>query len=104
MSNEIKEIAVKAMHSIPGLTHCDVDMIVNEETGVGYVNEINSRPQISNYIFPIEDLARDIAASIIDFFFLESVNNRKNYLYYYIFISVYIYIIKIYVVTSHFIN
>src|SRR5699024_3239775 len=89
MSNEIKEIAVKAMHSIPGLTHCDVDMIVNEETGVGYVNEINSRPQISNHIFPIEGLARDIPAAIIDFYFPETVNNRRNNQYYYDFNPVY---------------
>mgnify|MGYP001454433261 FL=1 len=53
MPDKIKQIAVKAMKSIPGLTHCDVDMIVNEETGEGYVNEINSRPQISNHLFPI---------------------------------------------------
>src|SRR5690625_1282623 len=40
--NDIKDIAVKAMKSIPGLAHCDVDMLVNEDTGEAYVNEINS--------------------------------------------------------------
>src|SRR5699024_3840809 len=60
-----------------------------EETGVGYVNEINSRPQISNHIFPIEGLARDIPAAIIDFYFPETVNNRRNNQYYYDFNPVY---------------
>ncbi len=78
MPNKIKEIAVKAMKSIPGLTHCDVDMIVNEETGEGYVNEINSRPQISNHLFPIEGEARDVPKEIIDFYFPETINGKET--------------------------
>lgn len=89
MPDKIKQIAVKAMKSIPGLTHCDVDMIVNEETGEGYVNEINSRPQISNHLFPIEGEARDIPKEIIDFYFPETINGKRNDQYYYDFNPIY---------------
>src|SRR5690625_2226564 len=89
MSSEIKEIALNAMKSIPGLTHCDVDMLVNERTGDGYVNEINSRPQISNHIFPIEGLARDIPKEIIDFYFPETIGGKRNDSFYYDFNPVY---------------
>src|SRR5699024_7357690 len=75
---EIKNIAVKAMKSIPGLTHCDVDMLVNEKTGNAYVNEINSRPQISNHLFPLEGLARDVPKEIIDFYFPETKDGMRN--------------------------
>src|SRR5699024_9984029 len=78
VSDEIKDIAVKAMKSIPGLTHCDVDMLVNEETGHAYVNEINSRPQISNHLFPLEGLARDIPKEVIDFYFPETKGQPRN--------------------------
>lgn len=78
MPESIKEIAVKAMHSIPGLTHCDVDMLVNEETGEAYVNEINSRPQISNHLFPLEGKARDIPRAVIDYYFPETINGPRN--------------------------
>lgn len=89
MPDEIKEIAVKAMKSIPGLTHCDVDMIVNEDTGEGYVNEINSRPQISNHIFPVEGEARDVPKEIMDFYFPETKDGKRNDMYYYDFNPVY---------------
>lgn len=89
VSDEIKDIAVRAMNSIPGLTHCDVDMLVNEESGNAFVNEINSRPQISNHLFPLEGLARDIPKEIIDYYFPETKNGPRNDNLYYDFSVVY---------------
>lgn len=89
MSDHLKAIAVKAMKSIPGLTHCDVDMLVNEKTGEGYVNEINSRPQISNHLFPLEGLARDVPKEIIDFYFPETKKTPRNDFFYFDFNPVY---------------
>lgn len=89
MPDHIKQIAVNAMKSIPGLPHCDVDMLVNEETGEGFVNEINSRPQISNHLFPLSGLARDIPKEIIDYYFPETKNTPRNDLYYFDFEPVY---------------
>lgn len=89
VSDEIKNIAVNAMKSIPGLTHCDVDMLVNEESGKCYVNEINSRPQISNHLFPLEGKARDIPKAIIDYYFPDTINEKRNDNYYFDFNLVY---------------
>lgn len=89
MLDSLKKIAVSAMKSIPGLTQCAVDMLVNEKTGEGYVNEINSRPQISNHIFPIEGKARDVPKEIIDFYFPETVNQYRNEKFYFDFEPVY---------------
>lgn len=85
----IKEIAVKAVKSIPGLPHCNVDMLVDEEREEGFVNEINSRPQISNHLFPLEGKARDIPRAIIDFYFPETKNKERYDQYYFDFDSVY---------------
>ncbi len=87
--NHIKDIAVRAMKSIPGLTHCDVDMLVNEDTWEAYVNEVNSRPQISNHLFPLEGVARDIPKEIIDYYFPETKDTPKNNMYFFDFNPVY---------------
>ncbi len=83
ISEKIKSIAVNAMNSIPGLSHCDVDMLVNEETGEAVVNEINSRPQISNHLFPMEGKARDIPKKIIDYYFPETIDSKRNDMFYF---------------------
>jgi len=89
LAEEIRETAVQAMKSIPGLTHCDVDMLIDEKTGKGYVNEINSRPQISNHLFPLEGMARDVPKEIIDFYFPETKDGYRNDTYYFDFEPVY---------------
>lgn len=89
LPEKIKEIAIKATQAIPGLNHCAVDMLVNESTGEGVVNEVNSRPQISNHLFPLEGQARDIPAEIIDYYFPETKEVKRNNLFYYDFNPVY---------------
>src|SRR5690625_18899 len=86
---KIKEIAINAVNSVPGLAHCNVDMLVNEETNKGYVNEINSRPQISNHLFPLEGEARDVPKAIIDYYFPETKNGKRNDKYFFDFEPVY---------------
>jgi len=83
MSEHLKQIAVDAVDAIPGLPHCNVDMLINEEEGTGYINEINSRPQISNHLFPMEGKARDIPKAIIDYYFPETIDNAKRNKYYF---------------------
>lgn len=89
MAKEIKDIAINATKAIPGLHHCDVDMLVNESTGVGVVNEVNSRPQISNHLFPLVGLARDIPKAIIDYYFPETKGVVRNDLFYFDFNPIY---------------
>lgn len=80
---EQRKIAVQATMSIPGLTHCGVDMIVNQETGDTVVLEVNTRPGIGSHLFPIEGNARDIPKAIIDYYFPETLNNNfQNNIYF----------------------
>lgn len=74
LTDEIKEIAVKATKAIPGLLQAGLDIIVNKETNTAVVLEINARPSIRNHLFPMIGKARDIPKEIIDFYFPETKN------------------------------
>lgn len=75
---KFKDYAVKAINSVPGIPYGSVDMIINEETNEGIVNEINTKGEISMHISPIEGKSRDIPSSIIDYYFPDSkrINDR----------------------------
>jgi len=84
LSPKIKNIAVEAVNAIPGLSIGGVDMLIDLEKNEGIVNEVNSLPQISNHIFPIEGNAIDIPRIIIDSYFPETrYEELKNTHYYY---------------------
>ena len=72
LSENIKSIAISAVNAIPDLVYAGVDMLVNLEEDTGIVNEVNSKPQISNHVFPVEGSAIDIPRKIIDFYFPET--------------------------------
>lgn len=77
LTKKQKEIAIAATNAIPGLTHCGVDMIVDEKNGTGVILEINTRPGIGTHLFPVEGKARDIPKAIIDYYFPETIGNRN---------------------------
>src|SRR5699024_5800148 len=84
LSPKIKNIAVEAVNAITGLSIGGVDMLIDLEKNEGIVNEVNSLPQISNHIFPIEGNAIDIPRIIIDSYFPETrYEELKNTHYYY---------------------
>src|SRR5699024_5432411 len=72
LSDNIKKIAISAVNAIPDLVYAGVDMLVNLEEDIGVVNEVNSKPQISNHVFPVEGSAVDIPRKIIDYYFPET--------------------------------
>lgn len=74
---KFNEYAIKALNSIPGLPCGSVDMIINEETNEGIVNEINSKGEIMMHVFPFEGKARDIPKAIIDYYF-PNVSQKRN--------------------------
>lgn len=78
ISNEVKKTAIEAARAIPGLPQCAVDMIIDKESNLGVVNEVNSKPQISNHLYPVEGKARDIPKAIIDYYFPETKGNEIN--------------------------
>lgn len=84
LTPSIKNIAINAAKAIPGLTHCGVDMIVNQKNDTGIVIEVNTAPGIGSHLFPIEGKARDIPKAIIDYYFPETIklNSKKSNAYF----------------------
>ncbi|WP_017187689.1 acylphosphatase [Alkalibacillus haloalkaliphilus] len=83
LTDEMKEVAVNAMKAIPGLVHCAVDMLVDNEKNTASVIEINSKPQIGAHLFPVEGKARNIPKEIIDYYFPETKDLKTNTSYFF---------------------
>jgi len=78
LTDEIKNIAIKASNAIPGLVQCGVDIMVNKEENTGVILEVNSRPHITAHLYPWKGKARDIPKAIIDYYFPETVTNNDD--------------------------
>ncbi|WP_416147712.1 acylphosphatase [Salipaludibacillus sp. HK11] len=78
ISDELKQIAIDAAKSIPGLVQCGVDMIIDQDKGTGVVLEVNSRPHITAHLFPMEGKARDIPKHVVDYYFPETKQAEFN--------------------------
>lgn len=76
LTEKQQSIAIAATKAIPGLTHCGVDMIIDDK-GNGVILEINTRPGIGTHLFPVEGKARDVPKAIIDFYFPETIGERN---------------------------
>lgn len=72
LSDRMLGVAEAAANAIPGLSIGGVDMLIDLERDECIVNEVNSLPQISNHIFPIEGKAIDIPRIIMDHYFPET--------------------------------
>jgi len=70
LSDEVKQVAVNAIKSIPGLKHAGVDMLVNRKESV--VLEVNPTADISMHIFPLKGKAQNVPEAIIDHYFPET--------------------------------
>lgn len=78
LSERQREIAVEAVKAVPGLTHCGVDMIVDEENESGVILELNTKPGIGSHLFPIEGKAVDIPRRLIDYYFPETQQVKRE--------------------------
>lgn len=76
--DDIKEAAVKALHSVPGLPHGAVDLIVHAETSKVYVIELNPTANLGGLLYPIYGKARDIPKAIVDFYFPETKKDHQQ--------------------------
>ncbi|QQK74188.1 ATP-grasp domain-containing protein [Salicibibacter cibarius] len=72
LTPELREMAVQACQAVPGLAHCGLDMMVDWENNKGFVIELNTRPGIGSFLFPMEGKAEDIPKAIIDDYFPET--------------------------------
>lgn len=81
LSSNIKDIAIKALNTIPGLKHGAVDLMIEtnsqgEESG--YVIELNPTAQLGGILFPLQGEPRDVPSAIIDYYFPESKKSNRN--------------------------
>ena len=75
ITDELKQLAIDAIQAVPGLHHAGVDIIENAAgigSAPGFVIEINATAQIGGILFPLEGMARNIPAAIIDYYFPET--------------------------------
>ena len=76
--SDFKEIAIKAVRAIPGLTYAGLDLMTNKNisekpTKTSYiVIEMNASPGISMQHFPYQGKPRNVAKGIIDILFPET--------------------------------
>lgn len=82
LTEGIKDIAINAGKAIPGLSHYGVDMIVDLENDTGVILEVNARPGLGGHLFPMEGKPRDFAKEIIDYYFPETKDIERTYLYF----------------------
>ena len=78
VSKEIKQIAVDAVNAIPELPVAGVDLMVDEKKNKAVVIEINTQPSIRTHLFPMNGVARDIPSKIIDYYFAETKEIKRN--------------------------
>jgi len=82
LTENLKNIARNVGPAIPGLQHYGVDMIVDEENDTGVILEVNARPGFGGHLFPMEGTPRDFAKDIIDFYFPETKDKGRSWLYF----------------------
>lgn len=70
---KVKDAAVLAVKSIPGLQHCGVDVLFDEVSEEYCILELNTRAQIGINMYPVEGEGRNIPRIIVDHYFPESV-------------------------------
>src|SRR5690625_776905 len=83
VSEEIQQVAIDGVNSIPGLPHAGVDLMVNEDTGKATIIEINTQANIRTHLFPMIGEARDIPSKLIDYYFPETKSIRRDPLLYF---------------------
>ncbi|MFC3039734.1 acylphosphatase [Virgibacillus xinjiangensis] len=69
LTAESKKVAVDAVKTLPGLSVCGVDVMIDYEEGTNYVLELNSRPNIGGSLFPVEGTPTNISKAIVDYYF-----------------------------------
>ena len=77
LPDEIMNIAVRALQSVPGLTHGAVDLIIDSRKQLAeaaIIIELNPTAQIGGLLFPIEGRSSDVPSAIIDYYFPETKN------------------------------
>ncbi|MBM7095814.1 acylphosphatase [Bacillus sp. H-16] len=79
----VKETAIAALNSVPGLVQGAVDLMVDKEEGKYNdkveVIELNPSAQIGSLLFPIKGKSRDVPSAIIEYYFPETIGTKTDY-------------------------
>src|SRR5699024_12655864 len=81
LPDSVKELAVSALHAVPGLEHGAVDLITAARDGSGekgIILELNPRAQIGELTFPEPGDANDVPAANIDYYFTETTYQKTS--------------------------
>ncbi|MFD1334574.1 acylphosphatase [Oceanobacillus iheyensis] len=78
LPQHVKDYAVKAVQAVPGLAHGAVDMICDPDTNESYIIELNPTSQLGGLLYPIQGKSRDIPNAIIDYYFPETISDKKK--------------------------
>lgn len=77
LTDEIKDIAVRAVQAVPGLSAAGVDIMIDrapdrlQDSGRALVIELNPRAHMGGHMFPSEGPGHNVAGAFIDHFFPE---------------------------------
>lgn len=83
ISQEIKDLAVKALNALPNVAHGGVDIIVDpNDNAKGTVIEINTVAEIVFHFYPLSGEPIQIPSKIIDYYFPQSINEEKSNFYF----------------------
>lgn len=77
LSTEIKTAVVEAVKSIEGLPNVGVDVLVNHASNDFTIIEMNSVAVITSHVFPLEEVGIDVPEKILDYYFPNSVDNKR---------------------------
>lgn len=80
LPDRVKDIAIRAIKTVPGLQHGGVDVMYNVDNSDNpcAVIEINSRAMICGHLYPWEGKPREVIAALIDYHFPESIPNKEK--------------------------
>lgn len=84
LTDNMKEVLVKAVKSVPGLYQAGIDVIsknFGSKDETFKIIEMNSRAELGIHYFPSEGIARDVSKEIIDYYFKEL--ERADYGYHF---------------------
>lgn len=82
LSEQVKDVCIKAVESVPGLDLCGLDIIVDKHTNNVTIIEMNTRPMLGLHTFPVKGKPRDVVSPIVDYYFPETINKTKSNLYF----------------------
>lgn len=78
LPEEVKNLAVRAVKSLPNYHNAAVDVLYDCHSGKAVINEINSRGEMELHMYPMIGMPRNLAVDFFDYYFPNTKENRKD--------------------------